>query len=294
MQEKMRFELRTVRYAVEYGAFRFVAAVFAAMPLETASAFSGWLWRRLAPFSKRHARALAHLRLAYPELSEAERDKLARASWENLGRVFAEAFHLKQIAWSDRIVIEPLETMQALAASGRPTVICAPHLGNWELTILGLVRPGLRPASIYQRIKNPFVDAYVNRMRLPYYPGGLLPKGTSTPKRLMTYARDGGTVAFLADLRDHKGIRVPFFGAPAASSVFPAMVARAYGAPLFAAYLVREPGVRFRFRIEEIPLTKTEDRDADLTRATADLQAAFERMIRSAPEQWMWGHRRWE
>jgi KDO2-lipid IV(A) lauroyltransferase len=290
----MRFGLRTVRYAVEYGAFRFVGGVFGALPLETASAFSGWLWRHLAPFSKRHPRALAHLRLAYPELSDVEREKIARASWENLGRVFAEAFHLHRIARSDRIVIEPLETMQALAASGKATVICAPHLGNWELTVVGLLRPGLKPASIYQKIKNPFVDAYVYRKRAPHFPGGLLPKGTTTPKRMMTYVRDGGTIAFLADLRDGKGIRVPFFGAPAASSIFPAMVARAYDAPLYAAYLVREPGVRFRFRIEEIPSTKTEDRDADLARATADLQAAFERIIRRTPEQWMWGHRRWE
>jgi KDO2-lipid IV(A) lauroyltransferase len=284
---------RTCRYAVEYALFRLVGAFYGALPIEPASALSGWLWRHVAPRLSRHKRALAHLRTAFPEKTEAECDAIARGMWENLGRVFAEAFHLQEIARGDRIVIEPIEAMRALSASGKATVICAPHLGNWELTIMGLVRPGLKPASIYQKIKNPFVDAYVSRLRKPHYPGGLLPKTPETPRRLMRYARDGGTVAFLADLRDHKGLKVPFFGRPAPSTVFPALVARTFAAPLYAAHLVREPGVRFRFFIEQVPLAKTEDREADIAAATAAMQAAFERFIRAAPEQWMWAHRRW-
>ena len=77
------------------------------------------------------------------------------------------------------------------------------------------------------------------------------------------------------------------------SSIFPAMLARAYDAPLFAARLAREPGVRFDFCIEQIPLAKSHDRHADIATASAALQAAFERSIRAAPEQWMWAHRRW-
>jgi KDO2-lipid IV(A) lauroyltransferase len=183
--------------------------------------------------------------------------------------------------------------MRALAASKKTIVICAPHFGNWELTVIGLVRPGLRPASLYQKIKNPYVDAYVVRTRAPHYPGGLLPKTPEATRRLMRHARNGGTVAFLADQRENRGIAVPFFGTPAPSTIFPALIARVNNAPLFAVHLVREPGVRFRFHIEEIPTRVTDDRDADIAFSTTALQAAFERVIRQAPEQWMWGQRRW-
>ncbi len=54
------------------------------------------------------------------------------------------------------------------------------------------------------------------------------------------------------------------------------------------------PNVRFRIRIEPVPIPQTNDREADALAATAALQAQFEAFIREAPEQWMWGHRRWD
>lgn len=284
---------KKARYGVEYLAFRFVGLVFGTLPVETSSAFCGWLWRHIAPWNKRHARALDHLRQAFPEKSEAERETIARNMWENLGRVFAESFHLKRIADSDRIFIEPYDQVKAASTSGKPVVVCAPHMGNWELVVLGLTRPGMRPTGIYKRIKNPFVDAYAFRHRTEFYPGGLLAKELSTPKRLMRIARDGGAVAFLADLRERGGLEVPFFGRPAASVAFPMLIARTYGASLYAGYLLREPKVRFRAYWEEIPVAQTADKQADIAAATAAVHAAFERFIRRAPEQWMWAHRRW-
>src|SRR5579884_1699174 len=91
------------RYAVEYAGFRLIAAICATLPIELASGISGWLWRNIAPFFERHRRALAHLRLALPETSEPEREAIARAMWEQLGRTFAEFFHLHELAQSDRI-----------------------------------------------------------------------------------------------------------------------------------------------------------------------------------------------
>jgi KDO2-lipid IV(A) lauroyltransferase len=100
-------------------------------------------------------------------------------------------------------------------------------------------------------------------------------------------------MGILADLRENAGIKVPFFGMPAPSTTFPAMVARSLDVPLLVQQTVREPGVRFRFRLETIDVPRTDDRDADIAAATARVQAAFERNIRERPEQWMWSHRRW-
>ena len=280
-----------IQNRIEYAAFRAVAALLRLMPLETAARLSGAGWRLIAPRLRRHARALEHLRLAFPEKTEAERETIARAMWDNLGRTFAEAFHLASFTQPGRIRVENAAALAAFAKRGG--VICAPHLGNWELNVIEAARLGANTAGVYQKIKNPLVDAYVLSLRQPLYPGGLVAKTPAAPRQMLRHARAGGTVVQLADLRDARGLCVPFFGRPAPSSPFPAMIARRLGKPLAVSCLMREGEARFVMKFEEIPVPATADSDADIEAATALIQAALERFVREKPEQWMWAHRRW-
>jgi len=286
-----RMPLIDLKYRLEYEVVRTVAWLVARLPLETASDLSGWIWRRVAPFLGRHDRAIAHLAAAFPDMSETERQRLACDMWECLGRTFAETFYLPEIFASDRIEVSGLEILRA--HEGRGMVICAAHQGNWEVATMGLMRLGKEPAGLYQRVKNPLVDAFVRETRRPYYPAGLFAKDQSTAMKLMRLLKRGGCLAMLADLREHTGLQVPFFGRDAPSTPFPAMMARNLGIPLFAGRIIREPGVRFKLSMEEIEVPVSDDKEADILAATANLQAAFERSIRQRPEQWMWAHQRW-
>jgi KDO2-lipid IV(A) lauroyltransferase len=282
-----------VRIEAEYLGFRLVAAVLSALPLEFVSNLMGWLWRAVAPHLKRHRRALAHLEHAYPEKPPAERERIAREMWGHLGRTFAEFFHLEEIAREGRIEIESQEALKVVQEGG-PYVVCAMHLGNWEL-LAGVSARVARPlAGVYQPLTNPKVDAALVRMRAPLYPLGLFPRSSATLRKLMKIAKDGGSVGFMSDLREGKGVRVPFFGRPAWSNTAPALIARTYGLKLYAACVVREPGVRFKVRVAPVEVPVTDDREADVAAATAKVHAQFEAFLRQAPEQWMWAHRRWD
>ena len=280
-----------LKYRLEYGVVRAVAWLMARLPLETASNLSGWIWRQVAPRLQRHARALHHLAAAFPDMSAAERARVAHDMWEVLGRTFAESFYLPDIYASDRIDISGLEILRAY--EGKGVIICAAHQGNWEVATMGLMRIGRQPTGLYQRVKNPLVDAFLLASRAPYYPAGLFTKDPATPLKLMRILKRGGCLAMLADLREYTGLKVPFFGQAAPSTPFPALMARNLGLPLFAGRIVREPGVRFRLSVERIEVPVTDDKEADILAATANLQAAFERSIREKPEQWMWAQQRW-
>ena len=282
-----------LKYGLEYAGFRLAAAILKGLGVEAASNLSAWVWRHLAPRSRRHKRALAHLARAFPEKSLAERERIALAMWENLGRTFGEAFHLETIASSGRVTMEGGEAFEEWASRPGGKVACAGHLGNWELAILGITQRGLKPWSIYQRIKNPMVDRDVSAMRSFLYTGGLLQKDPSLPRLFMRVLREGGTIGFLGDLRELSGVPVPFFGSPAPSTPFPALLARSIGAPILMVRMRRLPGVRFVQSFEVIEPPITADRKADIAQATAMIHAAFERYIRDSPEQWMWAHRRW-
>ena len=284
---------KDLRHRLEFAGFRVVEGVARALPLETASKASGLAWRLIAPHLYRQERVLRNLALAYPELHEAERKRLAARMWENLGRTFGESFHLEKIASEGRVTFESEAQLDEITGSG-PCVVCGLHLGNWELVAYAGKRMGAPFTGVFQRISNPYVDAETQKMRAFLYEGGLLPKTPVTARRLLKAAKTGGYPAFLADLRDDRGAPVPFFGHPARSNVFPALLARTTGLPLYAGAAFRLPNVRFRIRAVRIPISQTDDREADAVAATAALQAQFEAFIREAPEQWMWGHRKWD
>ncbi len=283
----------TLRDRLEFAGFRLAEGVVRGLPLELASRSSGLAWRMIAPRLYRHKRVMRNLALAYPEMSEEDRNAIAAEMWENLGRNFAESFRLREIVAQGRVTFESEETMDTLARGG-PCVVCGLHLGNWELVAYAAKRIGAPFTGVYQRISNPIVDAESRKLRAFLYEGGLLPKTPATARILLKTARSGGYPAFLADLRDDRGAPAPFFGHPSRSNVFPALLARVAGLPMYAGAAYRLPGVRFQIRVAAIPIPATDDRDADAVAGTAALQAQFEAFIRDAPEQWMWGHRKWD
>jgi KDO2-lipid IV(A) lauroyltransferase len=282
-----------LRHRIEYALFRCAAALFSTLPVETSSALGGKMWRLVAPHLSRHERALTHLKCAFPEKTEAERDAIARDMWENLGCVFAEAFHLPEFVTSERIVLEDEDQWRPALDNGKGAVVCGAHQGNWEIASIGLLRLNLKPAAIYRKITNPYVDRRILAMRQTLYPGGLFPKRPTTAIEIMRYVGSGGIATPLADLRERNGVKVPFFGMGAPTTPFPALVARALDIPLLAARIVREPGVRFRLSARRVEVPRTNDRAADVLAATSNLHAIFEQTIREKPDQWMWAHRRW-
>jgi KDO2-lipid IV(A) lauroyltransferase len=281
----------TLSHRLEYFGYRLAAGLLSALPVEAASNLGGAVWRALAPFDRRHRRALENLRLAFPDSTPQWRERVARDMWEGLGRVFAEGFHLQEIVAEGRVALTP-DSIAAMPADRR-FVAAAPHQANWEVAAAVLRASGGRAGGIYQRLKNPLVDAHVRSLRAPFYPGGLWPKQGDAGRQALRHLRAGGVFATMGDLRDASGPLIPFFGRPAPSSIFPALAARSVDAPLLAVEIVREPGVRFTVRLARVETPRTHDRDADARAGAAALQAAFEASIRRRPEQWMWNSRRW-
>ena len=283
----------SLKYRIEYLGFRLVGALFNALSIEQASNVSGKLWRLIAPRLKRHRRARQHIAAALPELSAAARETILLEMWENLGRTFAEAFHMADIAKEERISLQQPEMLAKVAAQGGAGVFCFGHIGNWELGGLPATKLGLKPAGIYQKAHNPLVDAAILKMRQAVNGGGVWPKDGEGARKMLRHVRDGGALFIMADMPMHDGVPATFFGRPAPTSGFPALVARQFQRPLFVATMVRLPHVRFTLRLTQIPLIYTPDRDGDIRALTQAIQDALEADIRAFPSQWMWAQRRW-
>lgn len=302
---KTILRLQDLQYRLEYVGLRLVAGIFRALPLNVATRVSASSWRRLAPIinPKRHKRALDNLAIAFPDKSEEERLAIARAHWENLGRVMAETMRIDRfLAEPERIDIISQNIFSRYKDKLGSAIGISLHMGNWELAILPFTWAGGNPAAVYRSVNNPYVDQYLRDQRKDLYPGGLFGRGNvgehgddqKTARAIMDFVRRGGRLGLVCDLYDRKGIPVQFFGKDARTQAIAAMIARRVGARIWLSRCKRI-GTESRFEIElkELRVPRTANQAEDIRWIMTHMQKQFEAWIREAPEQWMWSNRRW-
>jgi Kdo2-lipid IVA lauroyltransferase/acyltransferase len=293
--------LKDLRYRIEYAGLRLITAVVRAAPMDVSVAVSGKIWRRIAPYDRRHQRALANLAIAFPDMPAPEREAIALAMWENLGRVMAETMQIDRIIKDpNRIEIADERLYKRYKDKLGPAIGVTLHMGNWELAVWPFTMAGNNPAAVYRTVKNPYVDRYLKNMRRHLYPGGLLGRGRTrdegqtTARLIMDFVRQGGRLGLVCDLHDRTGIPVPFFGRPARSVAIPAMIARRVGARIWMARCLRlGKESRFRIELKELKVPRSPSQADDVRWITAEMQKQFETWVRQHPEQWMWSNRRW-
>ncbi len=283
----------TLQHYLEYIGFRCVTLVLSAMPLDAASALMGRVWQVLAPLNHRHKKVLNNLSDAFPDKDAQWIKQTTSKHWNNLGRTFAEGLCVHKLdRQPERVVLKSTDLLKKLSDSEKGAVFVSLHMGNWEVLAVPAKLNGLKMAGIYQRASNALVDNFIKKAREPLYPGGLHAKSRDTVNASMNWIREGNIVCMMGDLRKSQGVEVPFFGKPAPSNPFPALLAHKLSVPLIAARSKRTKGTHFEIDIVEIELSQSADLDTRIAQTTANLHVQFEDWIREAPEQWMWGHRR--
>lgn len=280
-----------VRHAVEaLGAF-LAYAVFAALPVDWASAAGGWIGRTLGPHLPMTRIARRNLHAVFPDMDEGEVDRIVRAMWDMVGRIVGEYPHLDRIARDAgapgaRVEVAGADQVAMLKACGAALLFSA-HLGNWEVFAPSLAALGIPYAQVYRDPNNPFVSWLIHRVRrLPREE--MVPKGPAGARQAIAILSKGGRLGMLVDQKMNDGIAVPFFGREAMTAPALARFAQRYGCPAVPVRLERLGGAHFR--VTFLPPLDTSGTDVEvMTRANR----LIEGWIRERPEHWLWIHRRW-
>jgi KDO2-lipid IV(A) lauroyltransferase len=294
-----------LKHRVHYALFFVSLGLLRVLPLDWSVSLVARFWSIMGRRPRRHAHALANLKRAFPDMTDAERENIALGMWDNMGRVVAETMLLDRILKQpDRMEIVNRDGLTSLMGEPRPQIGVTLHMGNWELAAWGCAACGGKPAGVYRQLENPYVDRTLRRHREHLYTGGLFTKGNVHDKgpggqrtaRLMTdFVRQGGNLAFVIDQVDRRGIAIPFLDGEAKFTPVPAMIARHVGARIWMARSMRIGNkTRFRIELKELEVPRTSDRGEDIRAATAAIFSQFEAWIREAPEQWLWFNTRFE
>jgi KDO2-lipid IV(A) lauroyltransferase len=255
---------------------------------------------RIGPWLPEHRTGRANLAAAYPEKPPREIEAILRGVWINLGRVAAEYAHLDRLwdydpARAGRIELAPgtVERFIALRDDGKPALIFAAHLGNWELPALAAAAYGLDTAVLYRAPSVVPVAQAVRRIRTLNM-GTLIPTGIGAPSAAAAALERGTHVAMLVDQYYYRGTEVTFFGQRCETNPMIARLARHYDCPIHGTRVIRLPGNRFRIELTEAIVAPRDTEGRIDPKATMQvITSIVEGWIREHPEQWLWLHRRW-
>lgn len=235
-----------------------------------------------------------NLSRAYPQLTVAERTRIAKRSWANLILTCCELVrfptHLPEML--EAMPFTGFENVQAALAQGKGVLIITAHSGNWEMAGAWLAQR--HPTTVVARPMNQSsFAADVNACRES---GGMKVLARKNAlKGVLSALRRNEIVAVMFDQHAGKnGVEVAFFNRPVSAFSSVAYLALKTGAPVVPGLSYRDADDRLRVIVTpEIPLVVTGDETADLVTNTQHYISALEEMIRVAPETWMWMHRRW-
>lgn len=260
----------------------------------------GAFMRRLGPWLPEHRIGRANLAAAFPEKSAAEIETILAGVWDNLGRVAIEFAHLDRICAGEgpnRPFVEyddiAIERFVRMRDDGKPALVFAAHLANWELPAVMAASEGIDSMVLYRRPNMGSVADAVIALRKELM-GTMVAAGFDAPVRLARGMERGRHVAMLVDQHDGKGVAVTFFGRRCLVNPLIALLARQIECPIHGTRVIRLPGGRFRAEMtEEIAPVRNAAGKIDITGTMQAITAVVEGWVREHPEQWLWLHRRW-
>jgi len=275
---------------------------------------------------KRLERAEASVLQAFPGCDADWARETALRSYEHLFRLGVEVAFTPRLmsdeGWVERTWIENVgAAMRAVAQRERPVIMLTGHCGNWELLGYTMALLGFPTHALYRPLDMKPLDTWLRRTRERR--GLVLVDKFGAARKLPRLLEAHQPVGFVADQNaGDRGLFVPFMGRLASTYKTIGLLARRFGAEVMCASArrVSSRGVRgesgplaegevsfggwstggagnFRYAIEIVDHITPEDYESQpdpLFYLTARYRRAIERMVRRAPEQYLWMHRMWK
>lgn len=252
---------------------------------------AGWLAARI--MRERRRVAARNLALCFPGMGNAQRQALLEQGLRDSGMMLVEF----ALAWMGSrravaripVTIDGLGHLQDARAGGRGVLLVGAHFSHLELCAR-LLSQRVPIAGMYREHADAAFEWAIKRARLRYADAMF---SKSELRQSVRYLKGGGVLWYAPDqdMRGKDAVFAPFFGVPAATITATHHLARLSGATVIAFFHRRlEQGgyaIRLEAPLDTFPTT-------DVLADTARVNACIERMVREAPSQYLWLHKRFK
>lgn len=289
-----------MRQRLEYAIVWLLVKLVGLLPRAAARAIGAAIgWVAFSTMKRLRRTGLINLRLAFPAIVPADRTRILRNMYRNLGWQLAEFCQMPHYSLQQAngfIRYEGLANYLEARKRGQGVLVLTGHLGAWELSSFYHSLAGHPMSMVIRRLDNPLIDRFVNRIRCLH--GNRVLHKNDFARGLIAAMRQGETVGVLMDtnMTPPQGVFVNFFGHQACSASGVARVALHTGAAVVPGFMLWEPSER-RYVLHFLPalqLVNTGNDERDAMVNTQLFTTALEDVVRRYPEQWLWVHRRWK
>ncbi|MEE8169598.1 MAG: lysophospholipid acyltransferase family protein [Phycisphaerae bacterium] len=295
---------------LSYLALRWTACVFDMFPIEwnlRTARLIGWCWFHVPAWlpvvgrlGRHRDRAMQHLRLAYGDaFDEVVHRRVALRSMQHFAMLAVEVLLTPRLltrwTWRRYVRLVDLEPALRLLLDRRGCIMLTPHFGSFELLGYALAMVGFPITAIMRPFDNDYLNGDLLDRRVRSGLELLYKKGAA--QRAQEVLREGRALCFIADQdAGRKGIFVDFFGQKASTYKSIGLLAMEENVPIIVGAARRVwPHFRYEIFVQRIiQPADWRDRDDELRWITQEFSTAMEQMIRTAPEQYLWIHRRWK
>ena len=283
-----------------YFALRVVICILQALPIEACETFASCMAVLANDVLRIRGRLVEeNLRHAFPQADARQRRKIAFEMWKHLVLMICELAHiprkLHDSNWRDYIEMseDEVRTLVGYLLSPRPVVIVSGHYGNFEVggIVSGLL--GFPTYTVARPLDNVYLHRYLTDFR--ERTGQFMLEKQGSAGQIDDILRSGGTMVLLGDQSaGPKGVWVQFFGRPASCHKAVALFSLVNDAPMLLAHSIRARRP-FHFRIGvSACYDPARESIGGMRQLTQSYNDHLEAIIRVAPEQYWWLHRRWK
>ncbi len=259
--------------------------------LRALGGFTGWLMGSVFRIRKRVIQR--NIQVCFPQLSRQQQHQLIKANYRESGYMVSQtlyAFFHRSNRLFNQLAIAGEHHLQACLDNNRGVLLVSGHFTALDIGGRALCQR-FPVAGVYRPHKHPVMEYVVTRARTAYAKEMF---ARDRLKSIVKYLKTGGVVWYAPDQDYRRGHSVfsPFFDVPASTITATHQLARLSGANVLFYRVKRiDKAPYYQLHISP-PVENFPSRDAQ--HDTDRINRGIEDMVKHAPEQYLWLHKRFK